>query len=226
MNFERPELGFGFNFDPSYMGKWGKGFHRVGSVSNNMMKTAMRERISQYNFTSMYSPFSQNVGRALKAALGSTYSYNTEALSLGGYNLDFEVLFDADHRPIPIPIEWKYRMRGILLSSVGVGRQKKTKILSTELLETLKDSERDSHPPASSPSDLFNTESIPKKKLIHLASDWGQKFIQPGTPVAKKVAIEADGPWHFASNCDHVLGSTVLKHRQLKALGWEVVSVS
>lgn len=225
LNFEQPELGFGFKFDPSFVKKWGRGFLRVGSVSEDMMKLAMKQRISQYKYTSMYSPFSQNVARALKVALGSTYSYNTEALSLAGYNLDFEILFDAEHRPIPIPIQWKYRKRNILLSSVGVGREKKRRTVSTELLETLKETERETITTKPSSNVIFNMDMIPKEKLIHLASDWGQKFIVPRIPVSKKVAVEADGPWHYASNCHHVLGSTVLKHRQLKALGWEVISV-
>ena len=39
-------------------------------------------------------------------------------------------------------------------------------------------------------------------------------------------AIEADGLYHYAVNCHHRLGKTVLKHRQLKALGWDVIPVS
>ena len=226
LNFERPELGFGFKIGPSFFQKWGRGFLCVGGVTNDMMKTVMKERIMQYKYTSFYSPFSQNVGRALKVALGSTYSYNTEVLTLSGYNLDFEVLFDAEHRPITIPIQWKYRTKEILLSSIGMGKEKKKKFLTKDLLKTLKETERGSGSSTQSSIELLNIDSIPKQKLIHLASDWGQKFSVPDVPVAKKVAVEADGPWHFASNCNHVLGSTVLKHRQLKALGWEVLSVS
>ena len=60
---------------------------------------------------------------------------------------------------------------------------------------------------------------------MNLASDWGSKFTSPKEMVARRLAIEADGLPHFASNCDHVMGPTVLKHRQLRALGWEVVQV-
>ena len=70
------------------------------------------------------------------------------------------------------------------------------------------------------------TLHVQEERRINLASDWGQKFALPSTPVWKKVALEADGPWHFAINCNHIMGRTALKRRQLKALGWEVISVS
>ena len=75
---------------------------------------------------------------------------------------------------------------------------------------------------------LFNSSSnatIDSVELVNLASDWGSKFTSPKEKVARRLAIEADGLPHFASNCDHVMGPTVLKHRQLRALGWEVVQV-
>lgn len=59
--------------------------------------------------------------------------------------------------------------------------------------------------------------------LFNLASDWYQESLET---IARRIAIEADGIFHFAANCNHPLGHTVLKHRQLKALGWEVISVS
>lgn len=64
------------------------------------------------------------------------------------------------------------------------------------------------------------------KTYVNLASDWETILNRsPNKPVARRIAIEADGPRHFATNCRHPLGHTVLKHRQLEALGWEVVSV-
>ena len=116
LNFEHPELGFGSGLVPSFFKRWGWSLPRVGSVSNDMMKLAMKQRVSVYRRTSLGSPFSQNVARALKVALGGTYFYNTEALSLTGYNLDFEILFDAEHKPIQIPIQWKYRKQNVVLS--------------------------------------------------------------------------------------------------------------
>ncbi|KAL3698680.1 hypothetical protein R1sor_012756 [Riccia sorocarpa] len=43
--------------------------------------------------------------------------------------------------------------------------------------------------------------------------------------VEKRIAIEIDGPTHFARNTGTALGHTVLKRRQLSAAGWAVLSV-
>ena len=58
--------------------------------------------------------------------------------------------------------------------------------------------------------------------LLNLASDWDEAG---ASRASRRVAVEADGPVHFAVSCEHALGCTTLKHRQLWALGWEVVSV-
>ena len=226
LNFEHPELGFGIEFDPTFASHWGMGAIRVGDVSDDMMKHALERRISRYRLTSRHSPFSQNVGRALKVALGSTYLYNTEALSLSGYNLDFEILFDAEHRPIIIPYQWKYRDQDTLKRSIGVRRILSKQKPTAELLHSMKETERNAHPSSSSSSTVQAFTMDHRTVLAQLASDWGQKFNTPNAPVAKRVAVEVDGPFHFASNCNHLTGSTALKHRLLKALGWEVVSVS
>ncbi len=79
-------------------------------------------------------------------------------------------------------------------------------------------------------SEITNPGSIEgsfSKMYVNLASDWEKVLHRsPDKPIARRIAIEADGPRHFAVNCRHPLGHTVLKHRQLKALGWEVISVS
>eukprot|EP00887_Chlorella_sp_A99_P000497 scaffold17.g497.t1 len=41
----------------------------------------------------------------------------------------------------------------------------------------------------------------------------------------QRIAIEADGPVHYASNSRHLLGSTALKRRLLARLGWAIVDV-
>jgi hypothetical protein len=47
-----------------------------------------------------------------------------------------------------------------------------------------------------------------------------------GSARARDVAVEVDGPSHFARNDLSVaLGQTRLKHRQLRALGFDVLSV-
>ena len=41
-----------------------------------------------------------------------------------------------------------------------------------------------------------------------------------------KIAIEADGPTHYATNTRRPLGNTMLKRRLLKQLGWRVVNIA
>ena len=41
----------------------------------------------------------------------------------------------------------------------------------------------------------------------------------------KRVAIEVDGPSHFVGASQRPTGATLLKRRQLHALGWAVISV-
>jgi len=43
----------------------------------------------------------------------------------------------------------------------------------------------------------------------------------------QRLAIEADGPSHFTRNTGNIrpLGHTNMKHRHLRLLGWQVVSV-
>jgi hypothetical protein len=38
-----------------------------------------------------------------------------------------------------------------------------------------------------------------------------------------RIAIEANGPWHFAANTTHVMGRSLLKTRLLSAMGWHIV---
>jgi hypothetical protein len=213
LNFEQPSLGLGVDFEPSLLRNWGSGFVGVGKISEKVMQLVMKDRIMWYKSASRFTPFSRRVGDALRVVLGGSGFFTAEALSISGYNMDFEILFDADCRPIPIPDQWKRHSKDQLLHSIGLGHEKGGRLSSAGVLETTEGKSDTSISTADTAGD------------INLASDWGQKFIVPSTPVSKKIAIEADGPWHFASNCNHVLGNTVLKHRQLKALGWEVISV-
>lgn len=220
LNFEQPSLGFSVDFEPSLLRNWGNGFVGAGKISERMMKLVMKDRIMWYKSTSKFSPFSRRVGDALRVVLGGSDFYTAEALSISGYNIDFEILFDADHHPIPIPHQWKCHSKDQLLCSVGLGREKRRSRSPAGLCETTMEMERENNT-----STLAARSCDGDHKFINLANDWGQKFVVPGIPISKKIAVEADGPWHFASNCNHVLGNTVLKHRQLKALGWEVISV-
>ena len=216
LNFEQPNLGLGVNFEPSSLSNWGSGFVGVGKISDKVMQLVRKDRIMWYKFASRFTPFNQRVGDALRVVVGGSQYYTAEALSISGYNMDFEILFDADHRPISIPDQWKRHSKDHLLHSIGLGHEKGGTLSPADLLETSAQME------GKTDASISTADTVGD---INLASDWGQKFIIPSTPVSKKIAIEADGPWHFASNCNHVMGDTVLKHRQLKALGWEVISV-
>lgn len=41
-----------------------------------------------------------------------------------------------------------------------------------------------------------------------------------------RIAVEIDGPSHFARTAHRPLGSTALKRRHLEAMGWAVLSVT
>lgn len=41
-----------------------------------------------------------------------------------------------------------------------------------------------------------------------------------------RIAVEIDGPSHFARNADRRLGPSVMKHRHLSKRGWRVFSVT
>lgn len=221
LNFEQQNLGLGVDFEPSFFGNWGSGFVGVGKISEKVMQLVMKDRIMGYKYTSKFTPYNRRVGDALRVVLGGSDFYTAEALSISGYNIDFEILFDADHRPIPIPNEWKCHSKDQVLHSVGLGNVKRRNLSPLGLLETVTRENGESGASISAADTVGDGD----QKTINLASDWGQKFFVPGTPISKKIALEADGPWHFASNCNHVLGNTVLKRRQLKALGWDVISV-
>ena len=124
-------------------------------------------------------------------------------------------------------MKWKYKSAGILLASVGAGKREKPKQvkmkLSDDFMQAMKEAESDRNTDSTLAIPLSNYTKIPS---INLASDWGAKFDFPPKDPARRVVIEADGYHHYASNCDHTLGGTVLKRRQTGALGWQVVSVS
>lgn len=44
-------------------------------------------------------------------------------------------------------------------------------------------------------------------------------------PTDRKIAIEVDGPFHFAVNTNSPLGQTMIRRRLLRACGWTVISV-
>ena len=112
---------------------------------------------------------------------------------------------DANDRPIPIPTQWKSWEN------------------PRELLISIFEEETDPQVRVAIEANCPNT---PLSSPVNLASDWGQKVGEAEVGVVRRVAMEADGPRHYALNCHHRLGKTVLKHRLLRGRGWEVLMVS
>ena len=158
------------------------------------------------------SIFHANVLRALTRVVGGKQFFTSEALCRNFYLLDAEVLLGEGNRPQPVPHHWaRHTLDSLskhLLPHHGTG---------PGLGEESQDGSVLYRP---DPREVSSAVGLFGK--VNLGSDWR------GLPshVKRKVAIEADGPLHFASNCNHKLGRTVLKQRQLKAFGWEVLSVS
>ena len=168
------------------------------------------------------SVFQRNVWRALEALGGGKQYYLPEALTRSGYIMDAELLLTMDNRPVLVPRHWYFRtigyIRDVLLGqhkSGGKGAQLEPQ--SAPISE-----EREEN--AKNLSEILSSmEVTQRRKYINLASDWHDPA--HCAHVARRVAVEADGPEHFAANCNHPLGRTVLKHRQLKAMGWDVISI-
>ena len=184
----------------------------------------MQERIL-YHSTSAHSFFSANVTRALKLVVGGTHYFNEEPLSLSGYSMDFEVLLNSKNKPITIPVQWKYRQVRTLLKSIDV-TESPTSMKFRETKYSLKRNTRDKQEVGSNSDGAREPYNHYNRTILYqIASDWGPRFADTVEPVARKLAIEADGLYHFARNCVHKMGKTTLKHRQLRSLGWEVMSV-
>lgn len=168
--------------------------------------------------------FSENVKRALSQVVGEDF-FNTEAISLSGYIMDFEILLDSNNRPVRIPRRWKKQWKESVSNSINPSRVrvKKTWTKMPSLIEKLEGAETKTEFEATKEAVLDSKFDL--RMRINLASDWGSKFEAVPRRVTRRVAIEVDGIIHFAANCDHVMGRTVIKHKQLRALGWEVLQV-
>ncbi len=127
-----------------------------------------------------------------------------ETFSLSGYSLDLELLLDHDNDPISISRSSMYE--AFSMDSI---KQIYAKMSETEEAFDYRK------------LNLSNLQKNNDNGFL-LSCDW----YTPIKNVKRRIAIEADGPFHFAVNCRHPLGRTALKTRQLKAFGWEVVSVS
>ena len=228
---------------------------QIAGISKPQMKEVALSVLKYVQQNNIISTFEMNVLRALKQLTGGDYScIVSQPMTTRGYFLDAELLLNGHNKPIQIPRTWKYRrfdtMERILQKEGSVSMDSERDAVSLEneqstiglksLLASLKTAEVN-YPHNGIHSDTTNADSgdnlaavlhsyprtVHVRMFVNLASDWQDIIQSPiSEPVARRIAIEADGPQHYAINCRHVLGHTVLKRRQLEALGWEVTPVS
>ena len=170
-----------------------------------------------------YSVFHTNVTQAVRKLFGDSTYFTIEAFTKASYILDIEVLLDSEGNAIPIPASLRHQNLEKLTGSAQSRKQSSPSSHSVNsLIDGMKVSEQRS-PDSSKQLNGVLTNSAEDSKTYFLASDWLKNGV---VNCARRLAIEADGIYHFASNCRHTLGHTALKHRQLKACSWEVISVS
>ena len=157
----------------------------------------------------VYSVFHHNICKALVQITGSTQHFTKEAMTTFSSYFDAEVIIDCEGTILPIPMQWKgwSRPRELLMKAYPM---KRNSTLWQELHRICSE----------------NILDINLAEEVCVASDWANKIGHPRQTVARKIAIEADGPRHYAVNSKHKLGNTVLKHRLLAAKGWDVIAVS
>lgn len=227
VNKECPELKLGLGSDSIKCTKtFGVCRSGMKGISDQTMLKFYETRIN--TCINKFSGFDLNLQRAVRTALQSTELVQSQPLSLSGYLFDFEVLLDGNGDPIPIPVQWKHRNPQILCASVGASRPTRVQIkFSDELVKSMRDVEESSENVGD--SDVLVSTPIVRHlgAIQNLASDWGSKFGEPSRRPVRKLLIEGDGPFHYASNySSHILGVTVMKRRLTEALGWELLSVS
>lgn len=232
LNLECADLNLGLGWDTKQdTEKWGRCRSAMNGVGTNVIRMAYLDKMRSYN-TMKRSVFGSNVHRAIRTALGGSTLVQSDAISLSGYIMDFEVLLDERGNPIEYPIRWKYRTLEILASSLGLDSKSNVKsgrleTVSDDLVRTMKASEQNQNNDNAEVSIPMATPRYEFKVPFNLASDWGRKFCNPPRQPARKLVIEGDGIYHFARNDrNHALGNTVLKKRHLEALGWEMITVS
>lgn len=164
----------------------------------------LRLRMDTY-FTAPIDPFRGKVRRSLQLVLNQKHPpLRYTALSTSAYTLDLEVLLDKSDQPL-IPVTTGFKA---LKSHPDAHlRGPFSNFTRSELLERL------STLPKSCPR---------KRPRINYASDWGWEWSEA---VGRKIAVEIDVQTRYSVNDNHLLGRSVLKKRQLRALGWEVVEV-
>ena len=157
------------------------------------------------------SDFEQNVLSALRLIFGKGTRLRKDAVSISGRTMDIELLLDDEGKVITPPKNTADPVAHLQLAREaylcywhGVHPRKMTSDIRMKLNPLL--------------------SSLPRNLGSHhqLAHDW---MLDGLLPVARRIAIEVDGPFSYMSNSHHPLGKTVLKKRQLEAMGWEVIQV-
>ena len=106
--------------------------------------------------------------------------------------------------------------------------------LSADALNTLITNLRNCHSSEQIKGEVVSSSSPsrsnepPDRPAVNLASDWSPALTRGHIEQYHRVAIEADGPYHFHQSPEgySLTGSTYLKRRQLAAMGWKVLPVS
>ena len=157
------------------------------------------------------STFEEEVLSALQLIFGDGVRLRKDALSISGWTMDIELLLDDKGKAISPPentvnpMTYLQRARvAYLCYRHGIHHRKMTSDMEMKLAPLL--------------------SSLPRKPSCcrQLAHDW---MLDESLPVARKIAVEADGPFHYMCNINHPQGTKVLKKRQLEAVGWEVIQV-
>lgn len=166
--------------------------------------TALALAESMVHCQRVFSVFHRNICKALLQITGSSQHFTKEALTTYSSFIDAEVILNHEGKALPIPSQWRGWNKPRALLSVAYENPMLWKVINAVYCEGVLDTHLGEE--------------------VCVASDWEVRLGTPGN-IATRVAIEADGPWHYAANCRHKLGNTLLKHRLLKAHGWHVIAV-
>lgn len=161
-------------------------------------KMSMKTKFHSNTIASLHQLLSNT---SVHTLLSNQFLFLPEAYTSIGYTMDAELLLDKDNNPIPPPsVSWNW---------------------SPDVLKVLCD---EGPPPVDNSVIISIAErnNVPSDLVFNLASDWSCV----NDKVHRRVCIESDGPIHYTANTCQPLGRTVLKKRQLQALGWEVLQVS
>lgn len=228
---ENPQLSLGTLVSEQDL-KFGQVPYHFSALSDKYAQFSLQFVLNSYK-KKAFSMFGSNFHRALMEVVGNG-CFRSEPLSLTGYNIDFEVLFGADGKPVPVMpscvlLRSAFKSIGLIVepdSSPTVLKQSKMSLL----LESLRES-GDGTDQLSDDGQFHTMRHTTKANYVRVASDWARYFVPPGSKpkVTRKVVFELNGPIHYASNSPaqrHICGKDVIKKRQLEALGWQVIHVS